>query len=221
MKKAIARLLIPGIPYKTKYGGFGHCSISLISDGEDVILFDAGHYAVRGEILKILEKYKINKVFISHLHYDHCLNVDLFIDRGINVYVNRKEIEYLKKIRNDDIYTFKFFNKIINSKNLILFNKEFNISRNVRVLETHGHSVGHCSLAFQCGAKKYLVAGDAIKTYKDYENIKLADTKPYNYNQLIDTRRFIIDNFDVIIPGHSGIIEKGKKPLNKFIYFEF
>jgi len=221
MKKTIVKLLIPGIPYKTKHGGFGYCSVSLISDGDDMILFDTGHYAVRNEVSKILEKYRINKVFISHLHYDHCLNVDLFIDRGIDVYVNKKEVKYLDKISRGDNYTFKFFNKIVDKKKLILFDKEFNISKNVRVLKTYGHSAGHCSLTFQNGTKKYLVAGDAIKTYKDYRNIELADTKPYNYNQLVKTKRFIVDNFDVIIPGHSGIIEKGKKPLNRFNFFEF
>ena len=134
MKKLKFELLIPGIPYKTKYGGIGYSSVSVIKDGNDAILFDVGHYAVRGEIIKILQKYKINKVFLSHLHYDHCLNIDLFLNRGIKIYLNKKEWLYLDNIKSGDVFTFKFFNKIIKKNEIILFDKEFNISKNVIVL---------------------------------------------------------------------------------------
>jgi len=221
MHESSYKLLIPGVPYKTAYGGLGYSSISLISDGQDNIIFDTGHYAVRGEIIKILKKNKINKVFISHLHYDHCLNVDLFIKKGVRIYLNKKEWQYLDKIRPDDIYTFKFFKKIVRRGDIQLFDKEFNISKNVRVLETIGHTAGHSSLSFIKGGKKCIIAGDAIKTYKDYKKIDNFDVTPYDPKKFIATKKYIIDNFDIIIPGHSGVITRGRHMKKKLFLKDF
>lgn len=215
------KLLIEGLPYKSKNGGFGYSSISLIRDGKDIILFDVGHYAVRADIIKIIKKYKINKVFLSHLHYDHCLNIDLFLRQGIDIYLNIKEWNYLKRIRSDDIYTFKFFDKIVKRSDVFLFNKKFNITKNVSVLETIGHTAGHSSLTFIRNKKKYIIAGDAIKTYKDFKDFGKVDVPPYDYKRFIATKKYIIDNFDVIITGHAGIIRNGKYIQKKIKVKEF
>ncbi|MCX6793125.1 MAG: MBL fold metallo-hydrolase [Candidatus Falkowbacteria bacterium] len=221
MSQPIVKVIIPGIPLKTKFGGIGYCSISLIKDGKDVILFDVGHYAVREKIIDTLKKYKINKVFISHLHYDHCLNIDLFVKKGIKIYLNEKEFLCLDKIKKEDVYTFKYFKNIVSSKNLVLFNGEFNISKNVSAIETIGHTSGHSSLIFKMKNKHCIVAGDAIKTYKDYKNITSFDVVPFSVSALIKTKKEIVYNFDIIIPGHSGAIINGKKPSEEAVFYEF
>lgn len=221
MKEIEFKVLIPGQPFKSEYGGFGYCSVSLIKDENDIILFDVGHYAVRAEIKKILNHNKINKVFISHLHYDHCLNLDLFLNKNIKIYIHENEFKYLNNVKKNDIYTFRFLNKIITKRDIVLYDKEFNISKNVSILHTFGHTIGHSSLVFKKGIKKYILAGDAIKTYNDYKDIYNFDMEPYNRQQLINTKKEIIKNFDIIIPGHSNIIIDGKKPKNSFKIFEF
>lgn len=221
MAEVSYKLLIEGLPYKTKNGGLGYSSISLIIDGKDIILFDVGHYAVRADIIKIIKKYKINKVFLSHLHYDHCLNIDLFLNKGVDIYLNVKEWNYLKNVKANDIYTFKFFDKIVKRGDIILFNKKFNITKNVSVLETIGHTAGHSSLSFLKNNKKYIVVGDAIKTYKDFKDFDKADIPPHDYKCFVKTKKYIIENFDIIIPGHSGIIKDGKYKQKKFTVKEF
>ena len=222
MREVSFKSLIPGFPYKTIFGGFGYSSVSLISDGKCNIIFDVGHYAVRKEMVKILKKYKINKVFLSHLHYDHCLNIDLFLNKGIDIYLNRKEWVYLKKIKPSDIYYFRFFNKIVKRGQIILFDKEFNITKNVRVLETIGHTAGHSSLSFIRKGERYIIAGDAIKTYQDFKKINQSDLIPYDYKKFVATKEHIINNFDVIVPGHSNIIKNGKCSVkNKLLLKHF
>ncbi len=215
------KLLLPGLPYKTKHGGFGYCSVSLIKDGRDTILFDVGHYAVRKEIIKILSSHKINKVFISHLHYDHCLNIDLFVRRGIKIYLNKKEWDYLQKIRPEDVSTFRFFNKIAPRRHITLFDKGFNISKHVRALETIGHTAGHSSLIFSKSGVRHIIAGDAIKTYKDFKDPSKIDVPPHDYKKLLSTKRYIINNFDIIVPGHDNIIKHGESTMNKLTLKKF
>src|SRR5699024_2943524 len=140
-----------GVNIKPNKGAFGYASITLLKDGNENILFDTGSYGVRNVIKDLLKKEKIDKLFISHLHFDHCSNVDLF--RNSKIYINKKEI--LKIINEYDVNTFK---------------DEINISNNIKTVLTYGHTVGHSSLEFKQGKRRILVAGDAIKSLNDYLN---------------------------------------------------
>lgn len=213
MKDVSAAVLIPGLPYKTDWGGLGYSSVTLISDGREQILCDVGHYAVRGEMIKIMKRHKITKVFLSHLHYDHCLNADLFADKGIQIYLNHREWDYLEAVEPYDIYTFRFFRKMVKRSALQLFRGNIMISPRVQVLETFGHSAGHSSLIFHSGPLHQIVAGDAIKTFKDYQGAA-PDIPPYDRSAFLKTRKYIVDNFDVIVPGHGSIIKQGRSRPN-------
>ncbi|MBI5621307.1 MBL fold metallo-hydrolase [Candidatus Falkowbacteria bacterium] len=92
-----------------------------------------------------------------------------------------------------------------------MFKGQFNISQHVRAIETPGHTVGHSSLVFCQKNKNIIIAGDAIKTLNDYKNVREADVAPYNYKAFLSSKRYIKDNFDIIIPGHSGIITKNSQ----------
>jgi len=214
-------IVIPGIPFKTNYGGLGYCTISLIKDGGDVVLFDTGHYAVREKIIAIKKEFKINKVFLSHLHYDHCLNIDLFLKLEIKIYLHQKEYQYLNKIKKNDIYTFRYFNKIVNKNDLILFQKDFKLTKNTKVIETIGHTAGHSSIVINQNNEQVLIAGDAIKTLKDYKDLKKTDVEPYDYQKYIKNKKYLKNKFDKIIPGHSGIIKSGVHRVEKPGLYEF
>ncbi len=203
-------VVISGFPFKTKFGGFGYSSISLIQDAGSNILFDVGHYAVREKMKELIKRKRIDHVFLSHLHYDHCLNIDLFAGSKAKIYVNRKEWEYLDYIRPDDNYTFRFFKQIVPKQNLILFDKDFQISTNVRAIETIGHTIGHSSLILRWKGKSTILAGDAIKTYHEFCGNVVSNPRPYDAASCKMVKKYIRENFDIIIPGHSSAIIKGK-----------
>ena len=193
-----------GINIKPNKGAFGYASITLLKDGNEKILFDTGSYGVRNVIKDLLKKEKIDKLFISHLHFDHCSNLDLF--RNSKIYINEKELRNLYE-NNDDSDLYKPLLKIINEYDVNTFNDEINISDNIKIVLTYGHTVGHSSLEFKQGKRRILVAGDAIKSLNDYLNInKYGNAK--NPDKYIKTKENIKNNYDVIIPGHSDIIDK-------------
>ena len=70
--------VIKGLNIKPSKGAFGYASVTFIKDENENILFDTGSFGVRKVIYEFLQKEKIDKVFISHLHFDHCSNLDLF-----------------------------------------------------------------------------------------------------------------------------------------------
>lgn len=193
-----------GINIKPNKGAFGYASITLLKDGNEKILFDTGSYGVRNVIKDLLKKEKIDKLFISHLHFDHCSNLDLF--RNSKIYINEKELRNLYE-NNDDSDLYKPLLKIINEYDVNTFNDEINISNNIKIVLTYGHTVGHSSLEFKQGKRRILVAGDAIKSLNDYLNINKYGNAQ-NSDKYIKTKENIKNNYDVIIPGHSDIIDK-------------
>ena len=222
MKKPTVKILIPGIPLKTQFGGLGYCSVVLIIDGEKRILFDTGHYSVRGNILKYIKLYKINTLFLSHLHFDHCLNADLFSELNIDIYVHQKELDRLRSKKIADVYTFYFFNKIVDNKKIRAFKKSFYLSPNVLVIETPGHTSGHSSLVVNNLDKSFIIAGDALKTYKDFKSkIKNNDKTADNQVEMKKTLKYIKDNFEVIIPGHDIMIKNGKRVKSNVGFVNF
>ena len=159
---------------------------------------------MRNVIKDLLKKEKIDKLFISHLHFDHCSNLDLF--RNSKIYINEKELRNLYE-NNDDSDLYKPLLKIINEYDVNTFNDEINISNNIKIVLTYGHTVGHSSLEFKQGKRRILVAGDAIKSLNDYLNINKYGNAQ-NPDKYIKTKENIKNNYDVIIPGHSDIIDK-------------
>ena len=90
-------ILLPGIPVSSTRGAFGWCTIVLIDQGGKKILFDTGSYNVRPLLLEQLGKRglsptDIDIVFISHVHYDHIVNAELF-DRS-QILISEADLDY-------------------------------------------------------------------------------------------------------------------------------
>ena len=138
--------IIEGLNLRPKEGFFGHSSVVLIQDGDKNILVDTGGYGVRAILVEKLRNIPIHKVFLSHLHFDHCANISLFKDAEI--YVHEKELGSL----NDSNSIYSDFNEFIKTSldklRIISFDADINISENTRTVHTPGHTVGHTSLVF-------------------------------------------------------------------------
>jgi N-acyl homoserine lactone hydrolase len=199
--------LIQGLNVRPTIGAFGYASVVLITDKEENILFDTGGYGVRSYIKKLLEEIKIDKVFISHLHFDHCSNMDLFPDTPI--YIHQHEVDFLNSSEvQKDIDTFLPVKEYLKKLNIQTFISEQNISKQVKIIPTIGHTIGHSSLGFEFENNKAILAGDALKTYQDFLQEEYVQNA-YNKEWAKKSKDFIKDNFNIIIPGHSGIIKDG------------
>jgi len=198
--------IIEGLNLRPKEGFFGHSSVVLIQDGDKNILVDTGGYGVRAILVEKLRNIPIHKVFLSHLHFDHCANISLFKDAEI--YVHEKELGSL----NDSNSIYSDFNEFIKTSldklRIISFDADINISENTRTVHTPGHTVGHTSLEVLAQDKKTVVAGDAIETYQEYLNDDYK-TVAYDMDLYRQSRLMLKENFEVIVPGHSSIIDGG------------
>lgn len=131
--------------------------VFLIKENEKLILVDAGCETMPGfdmvnfigpvtalKNIGISPK-EITDVIITHAHHDHIECVKYFENAVIH-------------IQKDE---YKYGKTYIPSKfNLNLFDNEFYITKNVKVINIGGHSVGSCIVEIYDGEKIYVVSGD-------------------------------------------------------------
>lgn len=220
---------IIGFCYKPLLGAFGFSSITLIKTKKKTILFDVGNYGVRNEVLNICNNIKIDEVFISHLHYDHCANLDLFSGTNTPIYVENSEVEdYFNPIVGDrkiDTDLFPGFKNIYKQINLTTFDREIQLDEGVYSINTPGHTNSHCSLVCKKNNRKLLIAGDAIKTQSDYFEVDSFDNAQ-NPRKFIESKKIIREQkYEWIIPGHDKIfkpsdeVDSSKEILKSLSHF--
>ncbi len=164
-------LLIPGLPAKADHFLFGICSLLLLRDGKRTILFDCGPYRVRLTLLEALAAHgltpeQVDTVFLSHLHWDHIENIDLF--RHAEILVPRLEFEYAAEIRPSDWGTPPYAREMLAGMRLTLLeDREQEIFPGARTLPLPGHSVGLQGLVVQAEGGDLVLASDAVWSARD------------------------------------------------------
>jgi N-acyl homoserine lactone hydrolase len=164
-------LLIPGLPAKADHFLFGICSLLLLRDGKRNILFDCGPFRVRPTLIKALDAHglapeQIDTVFVSHLHWDHIENIDLF--RHAEILVPRLEYEYAAAPRPGDWGTPPYAREMLAGMRITLLeNREQEIFPGVSTLLLPGHSIGLQGLAVKSDEGTRVLASDALWSARD------------------------------------------------------
>jgi len=159
----------------------------------------------------------IETVILSHLHWDHCYNLDQF--EHATIYVQRNELEYA--IAPYPMHAGGYDAKSLGrtppwlSIELTPLNGEVELLPGVTVFPTPGHTVGHQSVGVDTGDKTTIIAADAIPTN---ENIAGTDTSPFIRGLSINdfdwwhSAEEIVERGDVILPGHEWAILNETQP---------
>ena len=91
-------ILLTGIPVTSSRGALGWCTVAHLALEGKHIIFDTGSYGDRHVLLERLDKagifqQQIDTIVISHLHYDHFVNVEIF--PRANILVSKRDLEYV------------------------------------------------------------------------------------------------------------------------------
>jgi N-acyl homoserine lactone hydrolase len=164
-------LLIPGLPAKADHFLFGICSLLLLRDGKRNILFDTGPFRVRPTLVAALAAHgltpeQIDTVFVSHLHWDHIENIDLF--RHAEILVPRLEFDYAANLRPTDWGTPPYAREMLQGMRLeLLDDRAQEIFPGVTTLPLPGHSIGLQGLVVKADAGALVLASDALWSARD------------------------------------------------------
>ena len=116
--------------------------MTLIRDGEQNILVDTGHFGGRTELLAAMRKKKldprdIDTVVLTHIHWDHCINVDLFSKSTILVGDKELRMGYMAGVK--DGHT-RYFKELLRTMDVQTVRDGEKISGSAKAMLTPGHS---------------------------------------------------------------------------------
>jgi N-acyl homoserine lactone hydrolase len=205
-------LLLHGNNLSFRGGFFGLCNVVLVWDASgEPMLFDTGHFCVRGSLVKALNARGIatgdlKHVFLSHLHFDHCHNIDLFT--RATIHVGARELEYASNPHPEDIYIPWKITELFGERHVNPLPSEGDLLSGLRHFEVPGHTPGSQALAFtDANGKNVVLAGDAVK----YSRELIAEVSDQSFGRAEDSSasiRRIAKAADVIVPGHFPVLFK-------------
>lgn len=208
--------ILKGAGIRSTYGTMGASASTLVDDEGIKILVDVGHFGNRETLITALRSNDllpkdIDKIVLTHLNWDHCLNIDLF--QNSEVLLSKKEFD-LGTLSGTMDGLSPLFKEYLKSFKLTFVAEGDHPSPNSTVLDTGGHTAGHISLLVQDGQKKILISGDSIPNLRSY-NRGMPDLIFYNKDEAASSIEKIKKlQPDVIYPGHdppfntSGYMEK-------------
>lgn len=159
-------LILQGYRLQTDQGSPAFCGITLIR-GSRTILVDAGHPGRRSLLLEQLAARGltpdgIDLLVLSHAHWDHALNVDLF--PNAQILVSAAERKYAANPRREDWATPAYTGAVLERMRLQEVSEGDALDAGVRILETPGHSPGSITVLVESDAGTIGVTGDAVPT---------------------------------------------------------
>lgn len=198
-------ILVQGNSLRLRDGFLGISTIALIHTGTGPILFDTGGYVTRLALLRALadrglKPADIPLVFLSHLHFDHAHNVDLFTHSRF--LVSKAEWDYVDNPHPEDLLLPWGIKTQLERGSVELIEGEGQLAPGVTFSPAPGHTPGCYAIDLQTADRgRVVVAGDAIKYAKEAV-MRRCDTgfdAPEVGNKTIIG---ILDRADRIVPGH-------------------
>jgi glyoxylase-like metal-dependent hydrolase (beta-lactamase superfamily II) len=161
--------LLGGFPAKSSRGYLGWSAVYLATTAEGrTILFDTGGYNERDSLLAALKQRgtvaeSVDTVVLSHLHFDHAVNWDLFPNAEVIVHEN--EMEYAFSPQADSCVLRYHAKALKEDRRLRLVAQDYKLSSELQLLHMPGHTPG--CMALQIGES--VLCGDAVKNRWDLE----------------------------------------------------
>lgn len=157
-------VLLHGSSLSTDAGAVGFCAVILI-EGERRVLFDSAHVGRRVQLLEQLAARgltpdDIDAQVLSHAHWDHVQNADLFAHAPL--LAHRAEIAYAHRPHPNDWATPPWTGAILDLMRIEEVGEGSGLMPGCRVIELPGHSAGSIGLEVETDEGPCVVTGDAV-----------------------------------------------------------
>lgn len=201
------RVLLHGVPCRSSRGWLGYCSIVLFQIQRNWALYDTGHFSDRALLLEALRKIslsplQISTIIVSHLHFDHILNIPLF--KNASLIVARAEIDYALGVSAgeiDDPSVPESWQSILDAHEVRIIDGPTRLDGLTEVEPLPGHTPGGLVVYRRC-PEMVAICGDVIKNAWDAVSGEPAAAGV----DLAAGRQSIhrvLDRSAVIVPGHD------------------
>ena len=201
------RVLLPGMPVRTSRGWVGYCSVVLFRLPMGWALYDTGHHADRVQLTEALDREgvapaEIACVVLSHLHFDHVLNLPLF--PTARVVVSRAELEYAEAVRAgrlEDPAVPDVWRVMLEGRRLTAVEEGLELAPGLRLEAMAGHTPGGLVMFSETPAP-LCVCGDLVKNAWEAVTGEPAFAGAMPEEARTNIRR-VAARGGVLIPGHD------------------
>jgi N-acyl homoserine lactone hydrolase len=200
-------VITQGFGVGTNEGMISYCGITLIR-GEHNTLVDIGYPARRAILLqrlaeKGLQATDIDRIVITHAHWDHSLNLLMF--PNAEVIVSQDEYDYIQHPHALDQATPLYLPDILNrAKSVLTVRDGEELEPGVRTLLVPGHSPGSLAILAETADGIVGMTGDALPSRKAATaNPPTAGLIFYDEEAAEVSARKILDSCDIVYPGHD------------------
>lgn len=151
---------------------------------------------------------------LTHAHYDHIGNLDLFPEA--EVVVSRREVEFWNgPLRRKPLFhhsveeaELNLLAQVAQEPRTRLFEGELDLAPGVQIIELGGHTPGMSALRVQTSAGQVLLASDAVHYYEELERdmpfSSVVDVAGM-YSALERVRTMQASGkVDIVVPGHDS-----------------
>ena len=197
-------VLLPGFSINTDQATLGLCTVALVR-GDKLTLVDVGHFGRRTMLVETLQTHgispeEIGRVILTHAHWDHSQNTDLF--PNAEIVISKQEIEYSRNPRANDYATAKYFADTLSAHTVREVSGETELERGLGTFDTPGHTAGHQSVLVETSGGLVCLGGDAIS-----DAGALSRGVPafvfWSVEQAKASLKTIAETTNVIYPGHD------------------
>jgi glyoxylase-like metal-dependent hydrolase (beta-lactamase superfamily II) len=197
-------VLMHGASLGTDVGVIGFCSVILI-EGERRILFDSAHVGRRTFLEAQLAKHglttgDIDAQVLSHAHWDHVQNCDLFSHAPM--LLHRDELRYAHKPHRNDWATPAWTGAVLDTMTLEEVGEGHEVMPGCRVIELTGHSPGSIGLEVETDDGIAILTGDAVHNAR----VAQAGRSPlvfWNEEDAAASIKRVVDSGALVYPGHD------------------
>ena len=198
-------ILYYGFHGRPDFGSLGWGTVSVYQTEGESILIDAGGPSQRNFFAKRLDAIGVNpkdigKVYLTHSHWDHIYNIDLF--PNATLFLSKEEYEFAKSGKGLAVHP--YFVEQLKKRKLELFDDEDELPCGVKAYMTPGHTPGSASFVLKDDELgDIVIAGDALKNRAELGgNV----SQTLNAEMSNASIRRILELAHRILPGHDGWI---------------
>lgn len=201
------RVMLPGVPVRSTRGWVGYCSVVLFRLPQGWALYDTGHFADRSQLKDALRQAgvapaEIACVVLSHLHFDHMMNLPLF--PTAQVVVSQAELEYAEAVavgRIEDLAVPEFWQVMLKGRRLQIVEKSLELDLGIRLETMGGHTPGGLVMFLEKPAP-LCVCGDLIKNAWEAVTGVPAFPGAMPEESAANIQR-VVSREGILIPGHD------------------
>jgi N-acyl homoserine lactone hydrolase len=157
-------ILLGGYTFNADQTRMGLSTVALIR-GQTLTVVDVAHFGRRNMLVDELQNRGISladvgRVILTHAHWDHSQNTDLF--PNAEIMIHSRELEYTRNPRPGDYATARYFAETLKGQKIREITGETELEPGVTLIETPGHTRGHISVLVETAGGLVCIGGDAV-----------------------------------------------------------